>query len=240
MLAPPESKERDPGYSDHYNWLFHLELPLMLGVVDKKRQELSLYSTLPAWFLYHERFNECGVIELVPHPSGSVDKQVGVDRPKDCGVEAKAGGRKRFEVHLGFPMIVLNVNELGDKELLKRKKHSLRRAIELGTQITRFARMGTLFFWWFNVTIPTGFVYENTNPDGYNGGVAWFVGACRNPDQLGEMMTGIAPGLMSAALLFKNANRPDLLKSLREAMRILPGGSVPPEIQKELPEIFGS
>jgi hypothetical protein len=240
VLAPPESKEEDPGYSEHFNWLFHLELPLMLGVVDKQKQELALYSTLPAWFLYYERLNECGVIELVPHPSDSGEKQLGVDRPQDCGTESKAGGRKRFEVHLGFPIMVLNVNELQDKELLKRKKHSLRRAIELGTQSARFARMGTPFFWWFNVTIPTGFVYEKTSPDGYNGGVAWLVGACRNTDQLGQMMTGIAPGLMSAALLFKQAGRLDLLKSLRDAMGLLPGGSVPPEIQKELPEVFGN
>jgi hypothetical protein len=236
-FVPPESKEKDPKYNDHFSWLFHLELPLMLAVVDKAKQELALYSTLPAWFLFHERLDECGVIELVPRINdGSANP--GVDRPKDCGDEPKAGGRKRFEVDLGFPITVFTVKELQDKELMEAKKHSLRRAIELGAQSARFAQMGTPYFWWFNVTIPGGYIAGKTNPDGYNGGMAWFVGACRDAHQLERMMTGLAPGFMSAAFLFKEAKQPELLKSLREAMRLLPGGSVPPEVQKALPEIY--
>ncbi len=237
VLAPPESKEQDPHYREHFNWLFHLELPLMLAVVDKERQELALYSTLPAWFLFHERLHECGVIELVPRNKND-DESPHVTRPKDFGPDPKAGGRKRFEVDLGFPITVLTVQDLVDKNLLNQKKHSLRRAIELGTESARFAHMGTPFFWWFNMTIPSGYIAGRTNPDGYNGGVAWIVGACRDVGQLGRMMTGLAPGLMSAALLFKKAGRPDLLKSLRNAMQLLPSGSVPPEVQKELPEIY--
>ncbi len=236
VLAPPESKEKDPGYSEHFNWLFHLELPLMLAVVDKKNQTLALHSTLPAWFLFHERLHECGILELVPR-DGNDKANPNVDHPKDCGPEPKAGGRRRFEVDLGFPITVLSVQDLADKELLKRKKASLRRAIQLGTESARFAQMGTPYFWWFNVTIPGGYIAGSTNPDGYNGGVAWFVGACRDAHQLGRMMGALAPSLMSAALLFK-ANRPELLPSLRAAMRLLPGDRVPPEIQKALPEIF--
>jgi hypothetical protein len=238
IFVPADSKKDDPKYTDHFNWLFHLELPLMLAVVDKEKQELALYSTLPAWFLFHERLGDCGVIELVPRTQVN-GSNPGVDRPKDCGAEAAAAGRRRFEVDLGFPITVLTVQELGDKELLKRKKDSLRRAIELGAESARFAQMGTPYFWWFNVTIPGGYVAGKTNPDGYNGGVAWFVGACRDVHQLGRMMVGLAPGLMSAALLFKEAKQTDLLKSLRESMRLLPDGSVPPEVQKALPEIYG-
>jgi hypothetical protein len=237
VFAPPESKEADANYSDHFGWLFHLELPLMLAVVDKAKQELALYSTLPAWFLFHERLNECGIIELVPRMKDE-GSNPGVDRPKDCGNEPKAGNRKRFEVDLGFPITVLTANELKDKSLLEAKKHSLRKAIELGTQNARFAQMGTPYFWWFNVTIPGGYVAGTTNPDGYNGGVAWGAGACRDVGQLEQMMRAIAPSLMSAALLFKKANRADLLATVRDVMRLLPPDSVPPEVQKELPEIY--
>ena len=237
VLAPPESKEPDPTYCEHFNWLFHLELPLILAVVNKEKQEVALYSTLAAWFLYHERLSECGIIELSPRTDPNAQTR-DVGRPRDLGQETKAGGRKRFEVDLGFPIAVLNVNDLVDTDLLKRKKDSLRRVIDFGAQSARFAQMGTPYFWWFNVTIPCGYIAGVTNPDGFNGGVAWFVGACRDGHQLERMMAGLAPGLMSAALLFKKANRPDLLNSLRESMRLLPHGTVPPEVQKELPEIF--
>lgn len=236
-LAPPESKEGDTSYCEHFNWLFHLELPLMLAVVDKANQEVALYSTLPAWFLFHGRLAECGIVELVPRTDTKAPNP-GVDHPKDCGADAKAGGRIRFEVDLGFPITVLNIKNLEDSDLLKRKKDSLRRAIEFGVQSARFAQMGTPYFWWFNVTIPGGYIAGATNPDGFNGGVAWFVGACRDGQQLQRMMEGLAPSLISAALLFRKSNRPELLNSLRDSMRLLPPWSVPPEVQKELPEIF--
>ncbi len=239
VLAPPESKEEDPTYSEHFNWLFNLELPLMLAVVDKEKQELALYSTLPAWFLYYEMRDECGIIELVPRMKiDGANPDVG--RAKDCGVDAKAGGRRRFQVDLGYPITVISVAELTKKELLVRKKASLRIAIGRAAQSARFAQMRTPFFWWFNATIPGGYIAGVTSPDGFNGGVAWWVGACRDTDHLGEMMGGLAPGLMSAALLFKAANQQGLLQSLRETMRLLPEASVPGQVKEALPEIFAN
>ncbi len=237
VLDPPESKEADPSYTLHFDWLFHLELPLILGVVNKAQQSLALYSTLPAWFLYYEKRAECGIIELVPRVK-EVGDNPGVGRPKDCGKDDKAGGRKRFEVDLGYPITVISAAELQDKDLVARKKASLRRAIELGAETARFAQMHTPFFWWFNGTIPGGYVFEKTNPDGFNGGVAWWVGTCPNPEHLAKMMHGLAPGLMSSALLFKAVNRPDLLNSIAPALRLLPLGSIPPQIQQGLPEVF--
>jgi|GEM_PF-1650365 len=238
VLAPPESKKSDPIYRDHFNWLFHLELPLFLGVVDKENQVLSLYSTLPAWFLYHKYLNDCGIIELVPRAASSANT-LGVVEPKDCGADSAAGGRKRFEVDLGFPVTVLTVDELNDHKLLALKKQSLRRVIELGAQSARYAQMQTPFFWWFHKTIPTGYIAGRTEPDGINGGEAWLVGGCGT--KFVEVLGSLAPGLMSAALLFKSANRPDLLAPMREVMlRLLPKGSVPDDVKKQLPEIYGN
>lgn len=240
VLAPPKSKEEDPTYSEHFNWLFNLELPLMLAVVDKEKQELALYSTLPAWFLYYERRGECGIIELVPRTKND-GANPDVGRATDCGVEAKAGGRRRYQVDLGFPVTVISVNELtGDKEVLKRKKNSLRRVIELGAETARFAQMKTPFFWWFNVTIPGGYIEGISNPDCFNGGVAWWLGRCANAEHLGAMLGGLAPGLMSAALLFQSVGRKDLVRSLGETIRLLPEGSVPAQVKEALPEIFAS
>lgn len=237
ILAPPESKENDATYREHFSWLFNFELPLMLAVVDKKKQRVAIYSTLPAWFIYRERLNDCGIIELVPREDETTPT-AGVGRPKDCGPEAKAAGKHRFEVDLGYPIIVLTLDDLQNKETLEKKKHCLRRAIDLGAQSARFAQMGTPYFWWFNVTLKDGYLSGTTNPDGYNGGVAWYVGACTDHVQLTQMMTALAPGLMSAALLFKKAGRPELLASLRDTMRLFPRTAFPPEIIAELPEIF--
>ena len=100
--------------------------------------------------------------------------------------------------------------------------------------------MGIPFFSWFNNTLPSGFVFGRTNPDGFNGGSAWFVQTCNSPEQLNQLLTSLAPGLMSAALLFKGINRPDLLAALRAAMLLLPAPSVPAELRNALPEIFGN
>ena len=50
----------------------------MLAVVDKKKQELALYSTLPVWFLYHQHLNECGVIALVPRTDANLPTMVSI------------------------------------------------------------------------------------------------------------------------------------------------------------------
>ncbi len=211
----------------------------MLAVVNKNKRTLSLYSTLPAWFVYHQHKAECGIIELVPNlrKSGSV---CGVDQPKDLGVDPAAGGRKRFRVELGFPITTISVDELDDEKALNKKKVSLRKVLDLGAQSARYAQMQTPFFWWFNLTIRGGFICGDTNPDGYNGGLAWWVGTCKTNEQLAEMMRGLAPALMSAALLFRNVGRRDLLNAIAPAMLLLPPGAVFPEVMKALPEIYGN
>jgi hypothetical protein len=237
VLDPPESKVKEADYTSHFDWLFHLELPLMLAVVDKEQQSLSLYSTLPSWFVFYEHRHECGVIELVPRmKAGDTNPDVG--HPKDLGSVTTAAGRKHFEVDLGHPIVVVSAPDIHDKALLKKKKESLRKAVELGAQTARFAQMNTPFFWWFNVTRPGGYIFGDTNPDGYNGGVAWWIGTSGDPQLLAQMMAGLAPGLMSAALLFKTNNRIDLLQSLSAALRLLPANSVFPQIQSALPEIY--
>ncbi len=232
VLEPPASKKKldDPNYEDHFKWLFNLELPLMLGLIDKKLQKLSLYSTLSAWFLHYERRSECGIIELVPRVEDNGANPL-VDRPKDLGAAIGTGGRKHFEVDLGFPVAVVSTGDLHDPTRLREIKAKLRFAIEFGAATARFALMHTPVFWWQRKTIPDGGIQEIAF--GVQPGV---IDAAKLP----RMMAGLAPGLMSAALLFKRANQPKLLQSLREVMLLLPPGSVPKEIQNELPEVYGN
>lgn len=237
ILEPPDSKEEDPVYSDHYNWLFHLEIPLLLAVVDKNQQKLSMFSTLPAWFVYYEKLKSCGIIELVPRME-TEPKQGDVGKPEESSPVEKAGGRNKYTVDLGFPIIEISVGELKDKELLRRRKATLRHAIDLGKLSAGYAAMGIPFFWWFNVTRPGGYDAGVSNPDGFNGGMAWFVATPPDVQQLEKMLRGIAPSLMSAALLFKG-NQPQLLAELRGIMRMLPQDAIPRAIQEKLPEIYG-
>ncbi|HEV2247229.1 MAG TPA: hypothetical protein VGW37_11310 [Terriglobia bacterium] len=230
VLAPPKSMESNKNYTGHFDWLFNLELPLMLAVVNKNKQTLSLYSTLPAWFLFYLNRPEIGIIELVPRMK-TQGPNPGVDKPKPVGADGKAGGRIRFQVDLGFPIAVISVVDLHKPALLQEKKKVIQLAVELGAASARFAQTHTPYFWWIIKTQPAGGILD----------YGWFVqNAPVDQARLIQMMNGLAPGLMSAALLFKRANRPDLLNSLRDSMRLLPGGSVPPEVQKELPEIFNA
>lgn len=237
ILAPPKSMESSRDYTAHFDWLFNLELPLMLAVVNKNKQTLSIYSTLPAWFLYYLNRPEIGIIELVPRMRVR-GPNLDVNQPTRIGPDGKAGGRIRFHVDLGFPIAVISVADLQCVALLEQKKRAIQHAVELGAASARLAQMHTPFFWWFNSTIPDGYIPGTTNPDGQNGGVAWWVGTCPNPQHLDQMMRGLAPGLMSAALLFNAAQRQDLVTSIGPVLRLLPPGSVPPQVQQSLPEIF--
>jgi len=153
ILAPPKSLQSDKNYTGHFDWLFNFELPLMLAVVNKNKQTLSLYSTLPAWFLYYLNRNEIGIIELVPRMNMKGPNPA-VDKPKAIGPDDKAGGRIRFQVDLGFPIAVISVADLQKADLLEEKKLVIQRAIELGAASARFAQTHTPFFWWIIKTHP--------------------------------------------------------------------------------------
>jgi hypothetical protein len=237
ILEPPESKTEDAAYTAHFDWLFRLELALMLAVVDKVNHRLSLYSTLPAWFLHYRSRAECGAIELCPRIDGN-GGNVDVGLPRDAGVDPTTGGRHRFEVDLGHPILVVGIDDLEDRDLLRAKKQSLRHAIELGTDSARLAKMGTPFFWWFNATIPGGYIFGRTNPDGYNGGMAWFIGGFPHAGHLAQNLRGLAPGLMAAALCFKGNRLQEQLAAIKPALLLLPPESVPPTVRQALPEIY--
>ena len=238
-LEPPPAESQNPEYTSHIDWLFGLGLPLMLAVINKEETAVSIYSTLPTWFLLHERRKDCGIIELVPRiRAAKTNPDVG--RPVEGDSTGIASGKKRFLVDLGYPIITLSIGELGETELLRRKKSSLRLAVDLATQSARYGQMHTPFFWWFNMTIPGGYVEGNTNPDGINGGRAWFVGTCSNSEQLTQMMGGLAPGCLSAALLFERAGRSDLLEAMAPVLKMLPPDTVFPAIRERLKPVFTS
>jgi len=229
ILAPPKSMQTHQSYSAHFDWLFNFELPLMLAVVNKNKQTLSLYSTLPAWFLFYLNRANIGIIELVPRMKmGGANP--GVDKPIAVGPDTKAGNRTRFQVDLGFPIAVISVADVHKAAILEEKKRIIQVAIELGTITARCAQLHTPYFCWINRTQPTGGILDT----------AWFVQpAPIDPAKLGHLLVGLAPGLMSLALLLKFAGRGDLLNSLRATMHLLPGGCVPPEVKEKLPELYG-
>jgi hypothetical protein len=104
VLKPDKGNERN---SIHIQWLYRLELPFFLGVVDKKQNELALYSTLPIWFIpYGGHFRSCGTLRLRPRLSSRNTADVGAPRAIP-GVRDK-WGRSEWLVDLGHPIVQPN------------------------------------------------------------------------------------------------------------------------------------
>ena len=227
-LKPPRSKKDDPKYEDHFMWMFNLELPLMLAMVDRDKQTVALYSTLPAWFLLYVYRHECGVIELIPDVSGTADA-IGVGRPQDGGIAEGTGGRKKWEVHLGHPIAVIGPDDLLDKSKLVKIKAQLKTALDYGAYNARNALAGAPVMYW---------PLETTSADGVR---KW--GVLVQPEGIDDakyhqLMLGLTPGLMSAAFLYKMTNRPKELDDMKAVMQLLPIEAVPAELKGHLPEIF--
>ena len=68
----------------HLDWFFGLDLPLLLAIVDRKKDSISLFSTLSAWFIHYdtERFN-CGSISLCPRDEGASSDDIGLPIKRD-------------------------------------------------------------------------------------------------------------------------------------------------------------
>jgi hypothetical protein len=227
VFEPPDSRKGDATYAKHYDWMFNFELPLLLALVDRDKQEVALFSTLPAWFLHYGHKADCGVIELLPRQS-TTGENAQVGPPKDCGPDARAAGRKRYEVDLGPPITVIKATDLNDKARLALIKEQLRPAIELGAQTARHAQMHIPVMWWPLRIHPTGGIME----------VGIQVGTpVIDNDTFVRMLTNLAPGLLTTSFLLK-WHRPDLLPQLKAVMRLLPPAAIPQQFRDGLPEIF--
>jgi len=229
--APKKYRHQKNLIPAHLSWLFHQDLPMFLGLVDKEEIAIHLYSLAPIWFLHHDRENcpDCAAISLVPRIGGGGEEAGRVGPPKQTGQVTSSPESYDYKVDLGRPVASFSSKETAVREKLARHRESLRFCIDHELRNIVFARAHLPHFYWMAETRPE----EGLPVPASYCGVA--------PAKAGELkpiQSFLGPALLPLALRYKEDNRSGLLRALRGLFREIPGDAIPHELRQALPEIF--
>ena len=122
---------------EEIDWLFSQELPLLIGMVDKKELSLDLYSTSNIWAARYTQGN-CGQVDLLPDIVDT-HEQVAAPNKKIPGTPwpAEIGDGYVWEVPLGPPVVSIKIDDIEDATRLVKIRSVLSQALDLDqTNIT--------------------------------------------------------------------------------------------------------
>jgi hypothetical protein len=217
------AKKWDGGYPAHIHWMFELDLPLLLAVVDRDRSLLYLYSTLPAWFLrYSREYQHCGKLSLVPRVRS---RNPDVIRVAPARLEQIKGHPDKFHysVDLGHPMFAISVEDVSDRERLRTLKQRLRLALRLADATMRYAKAGAPYFYWRLLEIyPCFFLYRHASGSRNS---RW--GHARHCTHLSTL-----------AMYYKTTNQPEILHAIVNVLKLAPLEAIPKRDQGSLTRDF--
>lgn len=211
----------------HMAWLFQLELPLLLAVVEKESQEIRVFSTLPIWFIrYAVQCHDCGALTLKPRLD---DSQTG-DVTYPTRGESLPGrtGANHYTVDLGFPVMRANLADLASIDRLRELKERLRIAVDYGFRSSIYRQLGVPYFYWF----------AHTQPDGSQFVPSFFAGDISDSTEANEyLFSQTAPVWISLAMRFRRKGDEPLFRSVVNLLRLVPPDRIPLAIMEALPEI---
>jgi hypothetical protein len=222
VLEPAKSED---GSLPHIHWLFLQELPLLLAVVDKKSQDIRVYSTLPIWFIYFEN-HDCGALTLKPRLDTTHLNDVG--RPTKGLELEELPGRFHYTVDLGHPILHANVSDLTDRQAVIRIKNRLRGAVHFGRLSILQIKLGVPYFYWFAKTHP-----DETPPT-----PAFYAQEFPAVQEAQDAVFGmIAPTLISLSMLFKTTGDQEKLNAALQLLALVPANRIPEPVHERLPEL---
>lgn len=222
----PNKSNIEENNTNHVEWLFKQEQPILLGVVDKKAVTLRIYSLLPVWFLYYSGRPRIGTLSLTPRLGQDEEGDVGI--PVQHDEMSDWPGHFHFDADLGHPIAILNMSTLQDEDATRNVKMRLRQAVDLAARNILHYRLGIPHFYWFPKTTvdasfsQAGFSYHPVPP----------VEQARS-----SIMTSLAPSLISFALHFKEVGDASSLDACKTLLSHAPVGTIPEVVLDHVPEL---
>jgi len=224
-LEPTETAKRENDQR-HIEWLFRLDIPAFLAVVDKANYTMQLYSLMPVWFICYESGPICGSLHIKPrlNPGDMTD----IGRPTK-GQEIEGWpGMFHFDCDLGHPTAVVSLETLADPEKIREVKRWIRTAIHLFHMNIVHYHLNIPYFHWI----------AKTRPEGGNFAAAYcHLGIPNHPNARLDALKALCPSLTSLALNYKERKEANKLEAIRLLLEDLPEIFFEKEIREQLPEI---
>jgi hypothetical protein len=227
IYGGPDKKGR--WKKEEIEWLFSQELPLLIGLVDKEKLTLGLYSTSNMWSARYLGGNT-GQVVLQPNIP---DKQgEAVPMPKPYEMEewtTDIGDRKKWEVPLGPPVVFISIDELENEETMEHYRQILQIPLHLEQQNISYRRLRVHFSAW-------PFKVETNKPSTVYG-----VNYAFNPTpgvNTDGQLKSLAPIIATLAFNYKSQKRYTELEKLKKVVQLLPAGQEVDLLKKHIPELF--
>jgi hypothetical protein len=150
-----------------------------------------------------------------------------VGRPANKGELPNWAGMHEYEVDLGHPIATVSLDTLKSPEKIQAAKEKLRMAIHFAQLNRVHEKLQIPYFYWFAKTTPDS---TNLHPAFY----ALPVPA----DARRNVLTELAPSLVSLSLLYKQNGETGKLKAIQTLLNDLPLSTFTTEVQQMLPEIM--
>lgn len=131
-------------------WLLSQRTPFFIGLVDKQKGEIRLYSMANRWFAKYEEQVPCELVFVTDTPAANEEVKIENVKKSDMDDVSIPSGVARcsWEVPLGPPVMTLNVEEAEDACCLLNKRSNFKDFIYLDEKNGVFAGMGLPAFYW--------------------------------------------------------------------------------------------
>ena len=212
---------------EHIDWLFRLELPLLFGIVNKKKMQIDIYNCSAFRFLFVEN-PDPSIIEFKPRNTLSTDD---IGRPNKVALsnwtDTNKGDGHKYIIDLGNPLVTITNDDIYNHDILLHKKNILRNAVAMEQNNILYRKL-TLphFHWVLKIDTDKGF------------GAAWYYGSSNHPSVLTNHYRTLGPGLISLAINLRANGQEELLTQLKPILKELPKDVIPQGIIDKNPDLF--
>ena len=217
----------DKWKAENLSWLFRLEIPLLIGVVCKKKMRLDIYNTSPLNFIFFEHPNP-SILELkFRYDNDDINN---ISRPSIQAIENWQNGKgdgNKYIVDIGSPIITINNEDLHNTVQLKNKKDMLKNIVSLEQENYLFRKLKVPFFrWTYNI---------KTNSEIQP---AWAHLIAQNFELADLYSSSLAQSIISIAINLKSRGKHQEALALKPILKKIKSTVIPPEIKNTFSDLF--
>lgn len=208
-------------------WIHRLELPIFIGIVNKKTMQIDIYNCSSLRFVFVKHPNP-SIIELkprIPQNTNDIGNPIIEDIVDWTGTDK--GDGKKYIVDLGNPLITITNEDILHHPTLASKKNILRNVVALEQQNILYKKLTLPHFHW-TVNIETNKEFK----------VAWAYFTSVDENVIKNHYRTLGPGLISLAINLRASKQEDLVTQIIPMLKKIPDDVIPNGIKEKNPDFF--
>lgn len=193
---------------EYIDWLFRFELPLLFGIVNKKKMQIDIYNCSAFRFLFVENPNPSIIVFKPRNPQSTDDIGRPNKVPLSNWTDKNKGDGHKYIIDLGNPLVIITNDDIYNHEILLRKKNILRNVVAMEQNNILYRKLTLPHFHWV-LKIDTDERFE----------AAWYYASSNHPSVLTNHYKALGPGLISLAINLRANDQEELITQLKPILK---------------------